>query len=86
LVVVAAKPKRRLRAHRARARRRPRTNGVDLRSRYEPDVPASAGLSVVELDDPYGQAGRVDAAGNLDASMRTPVLLSAKIAASCFGV
>jgi hypothetical protein len=63
-----AKSKKKLRARRARARQRPRSN--DLRDRYEPDVPAVAGLSVVEFDDPYGQAGRIDSNGVLDVAAR----------------
>jgi hypothetical protein len=65
-----AKSKTRLRAHRARARQRPRSNGVDLRARYEPDVPAGAGLSVVEYEDPYAPAGIVNSDGTLDVTAR----------------
>jgi hypothetical protein len=59
--------KKRRRAKQARARQRPR---YDLRQRYrEQDLPVEhIGITVIE--DPYTQAGYLDAEGNLDAAAR----------------
>ena len=64
-------PKKR-RAKRARARQRSR---YDLRDRYRRrDLPAEH-IAVAVIEDPYSQAGYVDAEGNLSAEARlTPVL------------
>jgi hypothetical protein len=59
-------PKKR-RAKRARARQRPR---YDLRQRYvERELPAEH-IGIATIEDPYTQAGYLDAEGNLDATAR----------------
>ena len=59
-------PKKR-RAKRARARQRPR---YDLRQRYrEQDLPVEH-IGIATIEDPYTQAGYLDAEGNLDATAR----------------
>ena len=61
---------KRLRAKRARARWREK-RGHDLRPQYrEADLPATAHIGVVPIEDPYAPAGRVDRAGNLDVEAR----------------
>jgi hypothetical protein len=69
-----ASPKR-IRAKRARARWREK-RGHDLRPQYrEADLPATAHIGVVPIEDPYAPAGRIDRAGNLNVEARLePVL------------
>jgi hypothetical protein len=63
--VAAQKEKKRLRGQRARKRWRSHPGRHDLRGQYfERDLPAGR-LNVLTLQDPYSQAGRVDAEGNL---------------------
>ena len=58
---------RKRKAKRARARQRPRH---DVRSRYrEGDLPVEA-VGVATIEDPYTQAGYLDAEGNLDTAAR----------------
>jgi hypothetical protein len=59
--------KKQRRAKRARARQRPR---YDLRQRYrEQDLPVEH-IAVTSIEDPYTEAGYLDAEGNLDAAAR----------------
>jgi hypothetical protein len=59
----AAVVKRKRQAKKARARQRAR---YDLRDRYrQGDVPAASHIGVMTIEDPYSEAGRIDAAGNL---------------------
>jgi hypothetical protein len=58
------------RAKRARARQRPRDGGHDLRQRYrEQDLPVEH-IGIATVEDPYSEAGYLDAEGNLDATAR----------------
>jgi hypothetical protein len=57
--------KKRICGKRVRARQRERA-GHDLRRRYrQSDLPANAHLGILTIEDPYGQAGAIDRAGNL---------------------
>ena len=64
----AKAPKRKLRAIRARRRRRRQASerSQDIRSRYrERDLPTRSHIGVMTIEDPYSEASRIDAAGNL---------------------
>jgi hypothetical protein len=66
--VKAEFPKKQRRAKRARARQRPREGRHDLRQRYrERDLPAEH-IGVATIEDPYTEAGHLDAEGNLNAA------------------
>ena len=52
---------------RARARQRPRGGDHDVRDQYRKgDLPATSRISIAVIEDPYSEAARVDAEGNLD--------------------
>jgi hypothetical protein len=63
-------PKRLRRAKRARSKQRaPRAH--DLRAQYRHgDLPATSRIEVMAIEDPYSEASRIDAEGNLDVTAR----------------